>query len=331
MPALWGAPRVGSAAVVRALIVTNMYPSAERPALGSFVRDQVEALRRRDDVEIEVFAFDPGLRGYPRAAWEMRRRYGRGRGPRFDVVHAHFGLTAWPALAARLGPVVVTLHGNDLFHPRSNRITRAALPFTALPAAVSREFSGLVPGAGTTRRVAVLPVGIDLERFRPIPRAEARARLGLDPEGPYLLFPHDPARPLKRVDRAREAAGDVRLLTMGRVPPAEVPVLDQRRQRRARPVPGRGLRARGDRGASRAACRRFGTPVGIHPVALDGIEGALCEPCDRDRWRDARWRRCSRTPTRGSTAARGPSCSPRTAWPRASSPHGASSSHERER
>jgi glycosyltransferase involved in cell wall biosynthesis len=269
---------------VRALIVTNMYPSAERPALGSFVRDQVEALRRRDDVEIELFAFDPGLRGYPRAAREMRRRYARGRGARFDVVHAHFGLTAWPALAARLGPVVVTLHGNDLFHPRSNRITRAALPFTALPAAVSREFSGLVPGAGTTRRVAVLPVGIDLARFRPIPRAEARARLGLDPEGPYLLFPHDPARPLKRVDRAREAAGDVRLLTMGRVPPAEVPYWINAANAVLVPSQAEGF---GLAVIEAIACGvpAFGTPVGIHPVALEGIEGALCEPFDRVRWR----------------------------------------------
>ena len=31
----------------------------------------------------------------------------------------------------------------------------------------------------------------------------------------------------------------------------------------------------------------FGTPVGIHPVALDGIEGAFCAPWDRARWRAA--------------------------------------------
>src|SRR3954468_20397540 len=147
-----------------------MYPTAERPPLGSFVRDQVEALRRRGDVEVELFAFGHGPRALARATRDLRRRYGDRR---FDVVHAHFGLTAWPALLARLGPVVVTLHGNDLFVPRSNRITRAALPFTALPAAVSREFGQNVPGAGTRRRVAVLPVGIDLGRFRAIPRREA--------------------------------------------------------------------------------------------------------------------------------------------------------------
>jgi glycosyltransferase involved in cell wall biosynthesis len=201
-------------------MVTSMYPSPERPARGSFVRDQVAALRRRDDVELELFTFPPGARAYPAAARVLRRRY---RGRRFDVVHAHFGLTAWPALLAGLGPVVVTLHGNDLFVARSKLATRAALPFTALPAAVSREFSGNLPGAGTRRRVAVLPMGVDLERFRPIPRSEARSRLGLDPDEPCLLFPHDPSRPLKRFDRAREAAAGTRLLTMGRVAPEEVP------------------------------------------------------------------------------------------------------------
>jgi glycosyltransferase involved in cell wall biosynthesis len=268
---------------VRALVVTNMYPTPERPAFGSFVRDQVEALRRRGDVEIELFTFAAGARGYPRAARELRRRY---RGRRFDVVHVHFGLTAWPAVAARLGPVVVTLHGNDLFDPRSNRVTRAVLPFTALPAAVSREFSGLVPGAGTTRRVAVLPVGIDLDRFQPIPRREARERLGLDPDRPYLLFPHDPERPLKRFDRAREAAAGTRLLTMGRVPPAEVPLWINAANAVLVPSQAEGF---GLSAIEALACGvpAFGTPVGIHPVALHGIEGAFCAPWDRDVWRSA--------------------------------------------
>lgn len=268
---------------MRALIVTNMYPTPERPALGSFVRDQVEALRRRDDVDVELFAFSPGLRAYPRAARELRRRF---RGRRFDVVHAHFGLTAWPAVAARLGPVVVTLHGNDLFHPRSNRLTRAILPFTALPAAVSREFSQNLRGAGVTRQVAVLPVGIDLERFRPIPRREARERLGLDPDGPYLLFPHDPSRPLKRFDRAREAAGDTRLLTLGNVAPQDVPYWINAANAVLVPSQAEGF---GLSVIEALACGvpAFGTPVAIHPVALDGIPGAFCAPWDREAWRAA--------------------------------------------
>src|SRR5581483_11698545 len=109
---------------MRALVVTNMYPTAERPALGVFVRDQVEALKLISDVEVEVFAFDPGnAAAYVRAARELRTRKDR-----YEIVHAHFGLTAWPALAAHAQRRVVTLHGTDVTNPRSRAITRAALP-----------------------------------------------------------------------------------------------------------------------------------------------------------------------------------------------------------
>jgi teichuronic acid biosynthesis glycosyltransferase TuaC len=269
---------------VRALVVTNMWPSAAAPQRGVFVRDQVEALRRLPGVDVRVFAFPAGPRALLRAIATIRRR--TRAGAPFDVVHAHFGLTALPALAARRGPVVVTLHGNDLFVRRSNLVTRAALPLTALPAAVSRAFSRNLPGAGVRRRVAVLPVGIALERFRPIPRAEARARLGLDPAGPYLLFPHDPARRLKRFDRAREAAGDVPLLTLGSVAPDEVPYWINAANAVLVPSQDEGF---GLAVIEALACGvpAFGTPVGIHPVALQGIEGAFCEPWDRERWRAA--------------------------------------------
>src|SRR6185437_2109448 len=53
------APRegpLGCRCDVRVLVVTNMYPTRERPALGPFVRDQVEALRRRGDLEVELYA-----------------------------------------------------------------------------------------------------------------------------------------------------------------------------------------------------------------------------------------------------------------------------------
>jgi teichuronic acid biosynthesis glycosyltransferase TuaC len=134
--------------------------------------------------------------------------------------------------------------------------------------------------------VAVLPVGIDLRRFRPIPRREARDRLGLDPDGPYLLFPHDPARPLKRFDRAREVAGDVPLLQMGRVPPDEVPYWINAANAVLVPSQAEGF---GLSVLEAIACGvpAFGTPVGIHRVALHGIEGALCAPYDRDSWRAA--------------------------------------------
>lgn len=266
---------------MRALVVTNMHPTPARPALGRFVRDQVDALSRIDGVEVELFAFSPGLRSYPRAARELRRRY---RGERFDVVHAHFGLTAWPALALRGAPHVVTFHGTDLAHPRSGRLSRAALRYVDLAATVSASLAReRIDGAGQRQRVAVLPCGVDLHRFRPLPRAQARARLGLDPDAPCLLFPADPARAEKRFERAREVAGDVPLLTLGDVHPDEVPTWVNAANAVLVPSEREGF---GLAVLEALACDVpvLATPVGIAPLALDGIAGAHCGPFDRDAW-----------------------------------------------
>lgn len=267
---------------MRALVVTNMHPTPERPALGRFVADQVAALRRIDGVEVELFAFSPGLRSYPRAARELRRRF---RGEHFDVVHAHFGLTAWPALAVRGAPHVVTFHGTDLAHPRSGRLSRAVLPFVDLAATVSASLAHeQIPGAGTRRRVAVLPCGVDLDRFRPVARAEARRQLGLDPDGPCVLFPADPARAEKRVDRAREVAGDVPLLTLGDVHPDEVPLWVNAANAVLVPSEREGF---GLAVLEALACDVpvLATPVGIAPLALGGVGGTHCGAFDTDTWR----------------------------------------------
>ena len=267
---------------MRALIVTNMYPSEARPALGSFVLDQVEALRRVDGVEIEVFPFVPGGGGaYARAASELYRRH---RHERFDVVHAHYGLTAWPAFAARGKVRAVTLHGTDLVHPRARPVTLAALPFQDLVATVSEPLAAEIPRWAVQGRRAVLPAGVDVDRFRPMPRTEARAALGLDPHHPCLLFPADPRRPEKRYDRAQAVAGNVRLLSLGQVDRARVPLYVNAANAVLVPSEREGF---GLAVLEALACDVpvLATPVGIHPTALGGIEGTYCAPFDEATWR----------------------------------------------
>jgi glycosyltransferase involved in cell wall biosynthesis len=266
---------------VRALIVTNMYPSPGRAALGSFVRDQVEALRRIDGLDVDVHAFEPGSpRAYARAARELRRDP-----TSFDVVHAHFGLTAWPALAARARKRAVTLHGTDLAHPRSRSVTLAALPFMDLVAGVSDELVAALPG-WARRHSAVLPTGVDTSRFVPIDRHAARRRLGLEPDRPYLLFAADPDRPEKRYDRAEAVAGEVPLLVLRDVDPSDVPVwvnaanavlVTSERE-------GFGLAV-----LEALACDVpvLATDVGGAPELLDGVSGTYCGPFDARAWRAA--------------------------------------------
>ena len=271
---------------MRALIVTNMYPTGTRPALGSFVRDQVEALRRIDGIDLDVFSFPPGgTRTYLKAAADLRRR-SRRRKHDYDVVHAHYGLTAWPAFAAAGSVRAVTLHGTDLSHPRARPVTLAALPFLDLVATVSEPLKDRVPHWAVKGTSAVLPAGVDIQHFHPIPRAQARATLGLEPDGPYVLFPADPKRQEKRYDRARAVAADVPLITLGQVDPALVPQYVNAANAVLVPSDREGF---GLAVLEALACDVpvLATPVGIHPQALDGIEGIYCGPFDDAVWRAA--------------------------------------------
>jgi glycosyltransferase involved in cell wall biosynthesis len=299
---------------VRALVVSNMLADERHPERGRFVRDQVAALRELgaaagpdgEPPRVELFEFAPGARALARAARELRRRYA---GERFDVVHAHFGLTAWPALAVRARLRAVTLHGTDLAHPRTRLLTSAALPMMDLPATASEELIEQVPGRRARARAQALPCGVDTRRFQPIERARARAQLGaarggaaadargaamadaldaLPPDAPLLLFAADPARPEKRHDRAlalAEATG-ARLLTLGGVDPERVPLYVNAANAVIVPSDREGF---GLAALEALACDVpvLATPVGVHVRALEGIEGTLCAPFDLREWAEA--------------------------------------------
>src|SRR4051812_2284496 len=120
---------------MRALVISDMGPDAAAPGRGVFVRDQVAALRRLPGLEVELDEAPPGAPALAALAARCARRRG------FDVVHAHYGLSAWPALAVRGARRAVTLHGTDLRHPRTRRLTLAALGRLDLVATASASLA----------------------------------------------------------------------------------------------------------------------------------------------------------------------------------------------
>jgi glycosyltransferase involved in cell wall biosynthesis len=182
----------------------------------------------------------------------------------------------------------LTVHGTDVFHPRTRVATAAVLPLLDVLGAVSAELARRLPGRAARRRALVLPCGVDLERFRPLPRAQARAELGLDLAQPLLLFPADPSREGKRYDRAQALAQDagVELFALRGVEPARVPLWVNAANAVLVPSEREGF---GLAALEAIACDVpvLATPVGIHPDALRDIDGALCAPFDLAVWRAA--------------------------------------------
>jgi D-inositol-3-phosphate glycosyltransferase len=153
----------------------------------------------------------------------------------FDVVHSHYWLSGQIGLVAaeRRGiPLVHTMHTmgrvknlNLAIGDRAesfdricaeSEIVRLADRLVANTAQERDELVGLY-GADPDR-VDVVQPGDDLEVFRPLPRVEARSRLGLPPDERIVLFAGR-LQPHKGPDVAIEAVArldpDVRLVIVG--------------------------------------------------------------------------------------------------------------------
>ncbi|MGH2906069.1 MAG: glycosyltransferase [Solirubrobacterales bacterium] len=273
---------------MRVLIVTNMYPSRERPEFGVFVRDQLEALCRIDGVEAELFAFEGGgKRAYWRAIGKLKRHL---KTREYDVVHAHYGLTGWVARRAKASPLVVTYHGTDLRDEKVGKWSRRLAKRIDQAAVVSTSLGEELKGVKKLKRpLAVLPTGVNLERARPLDRTACRHELKIDPEGSFVLFPADPQRTEKRYDRAEitlAAFPDAQLLTLGGVAPETVPLYINAADAVIVPSDYEGF---GLATIEALACNVpvIATPTGIAPDALAGVAGTYCFEYDPIPWRVA--------------------------------------------
>ena len=210
-------------AVLRVLVVTNMYPTLERPGSGTFVAAQVDALRL-EGCEVDVMLI-PGHRSRLHYLWACWRVFRLTASKQYDVVHAHYGLSALPALCRFGCPLVVTYHGSDVLVGRLQpALSRFAARFADANVAVSRAIHNIVGGSH-------IPCGVDLDRYRPMHQAQARQLLGLSAVGKLVLFPFDPSRKVKRHPLAAAAVNllkaegmDIALLAVHGVPNDGMPL-----------------------------------------------------------------------------------------------------------
>ena len=225
---------------MRVLAVTNMWPRPDRPAFGSFVQSQMDAIRSLGvDTHVHVIPGDHGAAAYATHVPLVRAAVRRMRP---DVVHAHYGLSGWTA-RWQPAPLVVSFCGDDLLGApgadggltnKSRVAIRMSLQAARRADAIvckSRNLVAALEREMDRHRAVVIPNGVDIARFHPGGRAEARQRLGLPPRTRLILFPHDPAQALQKRFGLAEAAvhelqktrPEATLLHVSGVPPLEMP------------------------------------------------------------------------------------------------------------
>ncbi len=167
----------------------HFYKYAPVPALNVFGY----AAAMRADVSVRAAAFVAAPFALAQA-WRVARKIARRH--HATVMHGHWvvpgGITA--ALAAPDLPLVVSLHGSDVYvaetFPPARAAARAAFARAGAVTACSEDLARRAVAIGADpARVDVVPYGVDVDRFRPDPSARTRCRatLGVAPGVPLVF------------------------------------------------------------------------------------------------------------------------------------------------
>lgn len=247
---------------LRVLSLSTLFPRPDKPGFGRFVARQFEALAERGDIDLTVIspiaqpllagrAFTDGAYPYsvhylpfatiPRlgARWNpplisravlplARRLHAEAQ---FELVDAQFFYPDGPA-AARIAkamglPLSIKARGSDIHYwgckPFARKQMLAAAEQASGLLAVSEALKRNMVALGMPEdRIAVHYTGLDHGRFKPIPRAEARAAVAdiVPGDGPLLVSVGNLV-PLKNHDLAIQVMYElpgVRLVIAGQGP-----------------------------------------------------------------------------------------------------------------
>ena len=207
---------------MKILTVTNMWPSAQRPFWGVFIKSQVDSLVAAG-IDSTLYEIE-GWRSTAEYLKAMARIPRLARELNVDLVHAHYGYSGAAAMGVHV-PLVVSFCGDDLLArpvgDGSYTLKSRALIHLSRRAA-HRADACIVKSEEMRRVIAdvpgvqVIPNGVDISRVKF--QKDARAALGWRADGKVLLFAANKDEPRKNYPlaaaverRLQEQGQDVRL------------------------------------------------------------------------------------------------------------------------
>lgn len=213
---------------MRVLVVSNMYPTSDRPLDGIFVKRQLEAVRAaHPGLTIRVCHIETTRNRwcYVTGMLKVRREVMRFKP---DLLHIHYGLTQWLCRFVADVPAVVTFHGSDLTIPWQRFVSLRLLRRNWRPVLVSGQLADYLP---ENIGFDVVACGVNAAEFRK-PREDARRKMGIEDRQKLIIFGADPARQAKRYDRFMESISslskeiqNIEVMRLSDVPIALVPTL----------------------------------------------------------------------------------------------------------
>jgi teichuronic acid biosynthesis glycosyltransferase TuaC len=106
---------------------------------------------------------------------------------KYDIVHAHFGLSGALAVIQRKVPVVITFHNGETLTRKGNLISSVASLFSAYNIYVAEHIYKLTYFK-KARKSLILPCGINFDELQLIAKDEARKQMGLSDDSINIIF-----------------------------------------------------------------------------------------------------------------------------------------------
>ncbi len=160
--------------------------------MSPFVKEQVESMREcYPDLTIDVRVIEGVMPkwAYLREIFLLPIAVKKGK---YDIVHAHFGLTLISTLFVRV-PVVITFHGSDLLVKPTKYVSRFLAPMASKVIVVAQN---LKESLGYGEKI---PCGIDTRKFL-LPQKYGNKSAPSTSGKLKVLFPSDPGRKIKDYD-----------------------------------------------------------------------------------------------------------------------------------
>ena len=182
----------------------------------SIVLAQAQSLIEKGIIAEHYSLNNKGLRGYLKECKNLRIFL---KNKQYDIIHAHYGLTAIVALwARRKEKLVVSFMGDDLVGSRKTdgRITKISKILARLNSLLARWFYDLsivkseeMLSKVRTKKVALIPNGVNTNLFKPKSKEEARQKLSIDSRVRLAIFVSDPSRVEKNFLLAEKAVKSI--------------------------------------------------------------------------------------------------------------------------
>jgi len=181
---------------------------------GSLICSQGDSLNKRG-LDVNYFTIKhKGVIGYLKESVNLRRILKEGN---YDIIHAHYGLTAIISLVARRKEkLIVSFMGDDLVgsNKQDGRITKISLILAKVNSLFAKWFynfsivkSEEMSRCLKTYKTSLIPNGVDINIFKPIDKSTARKKLGITSPDKILLFVSNISRKEKNYKLAQEAVG----------------------------------------------------------------------------------------------------------------------------